>query len=60
VLTKCDLVPRWLSEAWRIWLEETEGEGVSVVLMESYREEELGQNTQGSCNTSDPVLLAHN
>ncbi|GAA5882209.1 hypothetical protein JCM16303_002281 [Sporobolomyces ruberrimus] len=48
VLTKCDLVPRWLSEAWKHWLEETEGEGVSVVLMESYREEEKGQDTQGT------------
>ncbi|GAA5953335.1 hypothetical protein JCM3765_005008 [Sporobolomyces pararoseus] len=48
VLTKCDLVPRWLSEAWKTWFEETEGEGVSVVLMESYREEERGQDTQGT------------
>ncbi|GAA5927187.1 uncharacterized protein JCM15063_005831 [Sporobolomyces koalae] len=48
VLTKCDLVPRWLSEAWKLWFEETEGEGVSVVMMESYREEEKGQDTQGT------------
>ena len=52
VLTKCDLVPRWLAEAWKTWLEETEGEGVSVVLMESYREEERGQDTQGSFSHS--------
>ncbi|GAA5892459.1 uncharacterized protein JCM6883_007365 [Sporobolomyces salmoneus] len=48
ILTKCDLVPRWLSEAWKTWLEETEDESVSVVMMESYREEERGQDTQGT------------
>ncbi|GAA6058876.1 hypothetical protein JCM10212_002820 [Sporobolomyces blumeae] len=47
-LTKCDLVPRWLAEAWKKWFEETEGEGVSVVLMESYREEERSEDTQGT------------
>ncbi|GAA5880041.1 hypothetical protein JCM1840_007135, partial [Sporobolomyces johnsonii] len=48
VLTKTDLVPRWLAEAWKTWFEETEGEGVSVVLMESYREEEKREETQGT------------
>ncbi|KAL8292872.1 hypothetical protein RQP46_000566 [Phenoliferia psychrophenolica] len=49
VLTKTDLVPRWLSEAWQKWFEEREGpEGASVVLMESYRETERSSLTQGT------------
>lgn len=48
VLTKTDLVPRWLSEAWKTWFEEREGpDGASVVLMESYREIEKTELTQG-------------
>ena len=48
VLTKTDLVPRWLSEAWQKWFEEREGpDGASVVIMESYREMERSALTQG-------------
>ncbi|BGP31353.1 hypothetical protein JCM10296v2_003117 [Rhodotorula toruloides] len=60
VLTKTDLVPRWVSEAWKRYLEEdagTQSEGddhadggakIEVVLMESYKEEERGEDTQGT------------
>ncbi|BGO90879.1 hypothetical protein NBRC10512_002371 [Rhodotorula toruloides] len=60
VLTKTDLVPRWVSEAWRRYFEEdagAQGEGdghaeggakIEVVLMESYKEEERGEDTQGT------------
>ena len=38
VLTKTDLVPKWLSEGWRAWFAEREGpDGADVVLMESYK-----------------------
>lgn len=48
VLTKTDLVPRWLSQAWKTWFEEREGpDGATVVLMESYREAERTELTQG-------------
>lgn len=48
VLTKTDLVPRWLAQAWKVWFEESEGpDGASVVLMESYRETERNVLTQG-------------
>ncbi|GAA5844144.1 hypothetical protein JCM11251_002449 [Rhodosporidiobolus azoricus] len=45
VLTKTDLVPAWLAEAWKIWFEER---GHKVVLMESYREVERREETQGT------------
>ncbi|BGP39270.1 hypothetical protein JCM10449v2_003208 [Rhodotorula kratochvilovae] len=49
VLTKTDLVPRAVAEAWRAYFEELEGdEGATVVLMESYREEERREETQGT------------
>ncbi|GAA6054408.1 hypothetical protein JCM3770_002243 [Rhodotorula araucariae] len=49
VLTKTDLVPRGVAEAWRAYFEELEGdEGATVVLMESYREEERREETQGT------------
>ncbi|BGP23992.1 mmr1/hsr1 GTP binding protein [Rhodotorula toruloides] len=60
VLTKTDLVPRWVSEAWKRYFEkdasaQDEGDGhaeggakVEVVLMESYKEEERGEDTQGT------------
>ncbi|BGO98697.1 hypothetical protein NBRC10513v2_003091 [Rhodotorula toruloides] len=60
VLTKTDLVPRWVSEAWKRYFEEdagtrSEGDGhaeggakIEVVLMESYKEEERGEDTQGT------------
>lgn len=55
VLTKTDLVPRWLSEAWKTWFEEREGpEGASVVLMESYREVDKTDLTQGGSLQSLP------
>lgn len=48
VLTKTDLVPKWLAEAWRDWFVEREGpEGASVVIMESYKETEKTSATQG-------------
>lgn len=59
VLTKTDLVPRWVSEAWKRYFEEdaaaqSDGAGhaeggakVEVVLMESYKEEERGEDRQG-------------
>lgn len=57
VLTKTDLVPRWLSEAWKKWFEEREGpDGASVVLMESYRETERTELTQGSSYVHKSVL----
>lgn len=53
VLTKTDLVPRWLSEAWQQWFEEREGpDGAEVVLMESYREIEKTATTQGDSRAS--------
>ncbi|KAK0538690.1 hypothetical protein OC842_001213 [Tilletia horrida] len=38
VLTKADLVPRAIAEAWRTWLLEKFGEWTDVVITESYRE----------------------
>ncbi|KAE8221066.1 hypothetical protein CF319_g5514 [Tilletia indica] len=38
VLTKADLVPRAIAEAWRAWLLEQFGEWTDVVITESYRE----------------------
>lgn len=49
VLTKTDLVPASVAEAWRAYFEEMEGEqGARVVLMESYREEQRREDTQGA------------
>ncbi|TNY19065.1 hypothetical protein DMC30DRAFT_424476 [Rhodotorula diobovata] len=49
VLTKTDLVPASVAEAWRAYFEEMEGEqGARVVLMESYREEQRREDTQGT------------
>lgn len=66
VLTKTDLVPAWVAEAWQRYFEEEAdlamstgssasaagaGEGelgkIEVVLMESYREKEMREETQG-------------
>lgn len=56
VLTKTDLVPRWLSEAWKTWFEEREGpDGASVVCMESYRETERSDLTQGALPALNPL-----
>lgn len=53
VLTKTDLVPRWLSEAWQRWFQEREGpNGAEVVLMESYRMIEKSATTQGEFRRS--------
>ncbi|KAL9934060.1 hypothetical protein V8E36_007142 [Tilletia maclaganii] len=38
VLTKADLVPRSIAEAWRTWLLEQFGEWTDVVITESYRD----------------------
>ncbi|GAA5896878.1 hypothetical protein JCM6882_005056 [Rhodosporidiobolus microsporus] len=49
VLTKTDLVPAWQAQAWKAWFEEREGvHGAQVVLMESYRELERREETQGT------------
>ncbi|GAA6039125.1 hypothetical protein JCM8097_005338 [Rhodosporidiobolus ruineniae] len=49
VLTKTDLVPSAHAHAWKRWLENLEGpDGARVVLMESYREEERREETQGT------------
>lgn len=69
VLTKTDLVPGWVGDAWKRYFEEeadlamsaqteagdtgAEGIGrVEVVLMESYREKERREETQGESCTS--------
>lgn len=67
VLTKTDLVPPWVAQAWKRYFEEeadlaasvpTEAGGgggggekphkIEVVLMESYREKEKREETQGA------------
>lgn len=53
VLTKTDLVPRWLAEAWQRWfLERAEQQAdpsfIDCVLMTSYRETERTALTQGT------------
>lgn len=68
VLTKTDLVPSWVAEAWKRYFEEeadlamsaaaaaemasAEGGGamnkIEVVLMESYREKEMREETQSA------------
>ncbi|GAA5925846.1 hypothetical protein JCM3775_005132 [Rhodotorula graminis] len=49
VLTKTDLVPHEVADAWREYFEELEGpDGAKVVLMESYREEQRREETQGT------------
>ncbi|GJN89589.1 hypothetical protein Rhopal_002576-T1 [Rhodotorula paludigena] len=52
VLTKTDLVPRAVADAWKRYFEQLEGgddgAGAQVVLMESYKEEERREETQGT------------
>ncbi|GAA5985325.1 hypothetical protein JCM11641_005395 [Rhodosporidiobolus odoratus] len=56
VLTKTDLVPSKYAEGWKQWLEKLEGpEGAQVVLMESYREAETREETQGTQSRSVPA-----
>lgn len=52
VLTKTDLVPPWITQAWKKWFEEREaaegGGGAAVVVMESYVEIAKTSVTQGT------------
>lgn len=53
VLTKTDLVPRWLAEAWQGWFlerakEQSDSNFIDCVLMTSYREVENTALTQGT------------
>ncbi len=53
VLTKTDLVPRWLAEAWQSWFlervkEQADANFIDCVMMTSYREIEAGALTQGT------------
>lgn len=45
ILTKVDLVPKALANAWKAYLEERYK--YEVVMVESYKEHERGENTQG-------------
>lgn len=46
ILTKVDLVPKALANAWKAYLERRYK--YDVVMVESYKEHERGENTQGS------------
>ncbi|KAM0788802.1 hypothetical protein ACM66B_002890 [Microbotryomycetes sp. NB124-2] len=55
VLTKTDLVPRWVADAWRAYFERREGpDGAEVVEMESYRETARREETQGTKPKFEP------
>ncbi|KAK4057880.1 hypothetical protein OIO90_001099 [Microbotryomycetes sp. JL221] len=55
VLTKTDLVPTWIADSWRRYFEHQEGpDGAEVVMMESYREIERRDETQGTHARYEP------